>query len=38
VPFVRDEFLVREGAKLIRVHQPALVEARLSLGIGWNFR
>jgi hypothetical protein len=38
VPFTRDEFLVRERGQLIHVFRPAPVEARLSIGIAWEFR
>ncbi len=38
VALTRDEFQVREGGKLFHVHRPALVEARLSVGVAWEFR
>jgi len=34
----RDGFRVREGDKLYLVHRPSALEARLSLGIGYEFR
>ncbi len=38
VPLSRDEFQVRREGELIRVHRPAAVEARLSLGFAWELR
>jgi len=38
VPLSRDEFQVRRTGELIRVHRPAAVEARLSLGFAWELR
>lgn len=38
VPLLREKFEVREGDQLFRAHQPSVVEARLTLGIGWQFR
>ncbi len=37
IPFVRDEFQLRERTQLYRIHRPSLVETRLSVGIGWEF-
>lgn len=38
VPLSRDEFQVRRTGELIRVHRPAAIEARLSLGFAWELR
>jgi hypothetical protein len=37
VPIVVPDFVVRERGELVRVHRPAPVEGRLSLGIAWEF-
>lgn len=34
----RDRFQIRDGGKLILIHRPSPFEARLSLGIGFDFR
>lgn len=36
VVFVRDRFQIRDGSKLYSVHRAAPVEARLSLGLGFD--
>lgn len=37
VPLLREKFEVREGDQVFLVHQPSVVEARLTVGIGWQF-
>ncbi|MDF2697866.1 MAG: hypothetical protein K0S65_6249, partial [Labilithrix sp.] len=37
IPVVAPDFVVRERGELVRVHRPAPVEGRLSLGIAWDF-
>ena len=36
--FIRESFRVREGDKLYLVHRPSGLEARIALGIGYEFR
>jgi hypothetical protein len=38
LPLMRDELQVRRGMDLVHVHQPSVVEARLSIGIGLELR
>lgn len=37
MPLAHDVFDVRQDGQLIRVHETAPVEARLSIGAGWSF-
>jgi hypothetical protein len=35
---LRDQFEVRDRGQLIHVHQAAVVEGRMSIGFGYEFR
>ncbi|AKU98177.1 hypothetical protein AKJ09_04841 [Labilithrix luteola] len=37
LPLAHDVFDVRQDGQLIRLHETASVEARLSIGVGWSF-
>ncbi|AKU94794.1 hypothetical protein AKJ09_01458 [Labilithrix luteola] len=36
VPIFREKFEVREGDHIVQVHQPSVLEARLTMGFGWE--